>query len=158
MKKFLPALVALTSLSLLVGCSDPTGGGVRQCEFYEKSGSKKSETYMLFSGIKVGLWSTWYENGRKESEGQYQDGEREGLWTVWYENGQRDTEGEFRNGEKEGRWTNWYDNGKTKSEGQYQNGEREGRWADWSEDGSINNEKSGIYKAGKRIAPLPEKK
>jgi antitoxin component YwqK of YwqJK toxin-antitoxin module len=154
MKTLLPTLVAL---SLLVGCSNPSGGGVRQCDFYE-NGQKKSETYMLFSGIKVGHWSTWYENGRKESEGQYQDGEREGLWTVWYENRyQRDTEGEFRNGEKEGRWTNWYDNGKTKSEGQYQNGEREGRWAVWSEDGSINNEKSGIYKVGKRIAPLPDK-
>ncbi len=27
----------------------------------------------------------------------------------------------------------------------------------WNKDGSINTEKSGIYKAGKKIAPLPKK-
>jgi len=34
-----------------------------------------------------GLFITWYENGQKEFEGNFNDGKLEGLWTGWNEEG-----------------------------------------------------------------------
>ena len=30
---------------------------------------------------------SFYENGKRYSEGTYKDGEEDGVWTKWYENG-----------------------------------------------------------------------
>jgi antitoxin component YwqK of YwqJK toxin-antitoxin module len=58
---------------------------------------------------------------------------------------------------QEGRWTFWHANGQKSSEGAYENGKLEGRWTNWHENGSIDHRYSGIYKAGRKIAPLPKK-
>ena len=54
-------------------------------------------------------------------------------------------------------WEEGHDNGQKLSEQEWKNGEWEGLGTRWDEDGSIDNEKSGIYKAGKKVAPLPKK-
>jgi len=51
------------------------------------------------NGKKDGLWTSWYENGQKESEETFKDGKRDGLWTWWYENGQKKEEVTFKDGE-----------------------------------------------------------
>jgi len=128
MKKLIPALLVL---SLLVGCSDPTGG---------------SEKIVLR-----------YDNGQKQVESSYENGKFGGTYTTWYENGQKKQEGSLKSGEQEGLWTRWDGNGQKTFEGSYKNGEREGPCTYWGEDGSINTSRSGIYKAGKKVAPLPDK-
>ena len=47
-------------------------------------------------------------------------------------------------------------NGQKEKERKYKSGNLEGRWSLWNKDGSINTERSGIYKADKKIAPLPK--
>lgn len=54
--------------------------------------------------------------------------------------------------------TYWHDNGQKWSEGEYKNEKLEGLFTSWNADGSINYAWSGIYKAGKKVAPLPKKK
>ena len=51
------------------------------------------------NGKKDGLWTSWYENGRKKIKGINKDGRRDGLWTWWYENGQKKEEVTFKDGE-----------------------------------------------------------
>ena len=51
------------------------------------------------NGKKDGLWTSWYENGQKESEETFKDGKRDGLGTWWYENGQKKEEVTFKDGE-----------------------------------------------------------
>jgi antitoxin component YwqK of YwqJK toxin-antitoxin module len=46
---------------------------------------------------KDGLYTEWYENGKKEGKGNTKDGELDGLWTFWYENGKKATEEEMLN-------------------------------------------------------------
>ena len=66
--------------------------------------------------------------------------------------------GGWKDGKQGGRWTNWYANGQKAAEGAYKNGEKEGRWTVWWPNGSINSvfKGSGVYKAGKKVAPLPK--
>ncbi len=62
-----------------------------------------------------------------EEEGILLNRKKEGLWTDWWDNGNKWSEGEFRNGKKEGHWKSWWDNGNKDYEGSYRNGKAEGR-------------------------------
>jgi len=45
-----------------------------------------------------GLATLWYQNGQKESEGNYRNGKPEGIHTSWYENGQKSGEAIWKDG------------------------------------------------------------
>jgi antitoxin component YwqK of YwqJK toxin-antitoxin module len=55
-------------------------------------------------------------------------------------------------------WTFWYADDQKEWEGKYKNGKEEGLWTYWNKGGSSDSKKSGIYKAGKKIAELPKEK
>ena len=42
------------------------------------------------------------ENGQKDTEWNFKDGEQDGLTTGWYENGQKDGEWNYKDGEQDG--------------------------------------------------------
>ena len=65
---------------------------------------------------KIDKWTSWYENGQKESEGRYKDLYYDGKWTFWHENGQKIFEGKFKDGYQFGKHINWHENGQKKSE------------------------------------------
>ncbi len=60
-----------------------------------------------FSGI---IYNT-YQNGRREYEGEYKDGQPNGLLIYWYENGQKMREGKLKNGSPIGIWKYYNQNG-----------------------------------------------
>jgi hypothetical protein len=39
------------------------------------------------NGLKTGLWTKWWKNGNKQSEGQFLGGRMQGLWTDWLPDG-----------------------------------------------------------------------
>jgi hypothetical protein len=106
-KKFLLSLVAL---SLLVGCSDPSGGGERFVEEYA-NGQLKSLGYITGKNVRTGEWTFWYANGQKKSEGRFVDHQKEGLWTYWHENGQKQKERSYKNGQRVDGWPAWGEQG-----------------------------------------------
>ncbi len=55
-----------------------------------------------------GKWMSWYENGKKNSQGTYKDGKLEGDYTVWHSNGEVFYTGEYKNGTRVGVWS-YYD-------------------------------------------------
>ena len=70
-------------------------------------------TLLLIVGCeKNGIHTTYYENGQKEYEGFYKDGELDGLYTTWYDNGQKKKEVNFKEGKEDGLETQWFKNGK----------------------------------------------
>ncbi len=77
----------------------------------------------------------WYENGQKERERTYKDGEKDGLYTMWYENGQKDSEGTFKDGKEDGLYTMWYENGNKREEVKFKDGESISSRC-WDEDGN----------------------
>jgi len=67
------------------------------------NGKKMSEGNLDFDGdgelCKTGKCTYWYENGQKEQEGTYKDGDYDGKWTHWHENGQKEKESTYKDGE-----------------------------------------------------------
>ncbi len=51
-------------------------------------------------GMPEGLYTSWHENGQKETEGFFKDGEPDGLCKAWHASGQKRSEGTFRDGEE----------------------------------------------------------
>ena len=77
-------------------------------EWY-KNGEKR---YMvnIFKG-KNGLWTAWYSNGVKESVITYNQGEQEGIFSYFYDNGNKKSEGIVSyKGQKEQRCWDIYGN------------------------------------------------
>jgi antitoxin component YwqK of YwqJK toxin-antitoxin module len=70
---------------------------------------------------------TYYGDGQKKNATEYADGVRSGPSEQWHAGGQRE----------------W--------QGTYGDGYREGEWSFWLQDGSVDGERSGIYRAGKRL-------
>ena len=48
---------------------------------------------------KNGIWSKWWDNGNKRSEGVYINSVKHGFWTEWKINGDKYVEILYKNGE-----------------------------------------------------------
>ena len=51
-----------------------------------------------------GTWVSWYENGNKNSEGTYRNGQWQGTYRVWHPNGRLFYIGEYDRGKRTGVW------------------------------------------------------
>ena len=50
-------------------------------------------------GMPEGLYTSWHENGQKETEGFFKDGESDGLCKAWHASGQKQAEVIWKDGE-----------------------------------------------------------
>lgn len=118
-----------------------------------KNGKKHSEGEYE-NGLLTGSWTYWYQNGNKKEEGVYRKGMRYGTWRYWYKNAQMKAQGDFRGGMKHGHWSEWYDNGKQKSDGSYESNRLVGKWTEWYDNGHKKTE--GEYKNNLRTGLFTE--
>jgi antitoxin component YwqK of YwqJK toxin-antitoxin module len=82
-----------------------------------------------------GPWTTWYRNGNKENEAQYDHGIRVGTFKWYHENGQLQAQGNYEGGKKIGVWTTWHANGLKESVAEYRNDRMIGQWVRWDAEG-----------------------
>ena len=73
------------------------------------------------------------------------------LFTQYYEDGHKLSEGVLRGGHLVGRWTSWYPGGHKRQEVEYRRGLPHGRCRFWLEDGALNEQRSGTYRRGVRL-------
>jgi len=92
-----------------------------------------------------GLYTKWYENGRKIEEGTYKDGKEDGLWTIWHEDGQKMVEIPYKDGDWEGVFRKWYDNGHLSEEGNYKNFKKDGLWTEFYEKNGLKKSDVTYY-------------
>ena len=133
-------------------------------EWYE-DGTLKIEGFNK-SGKMERSWTYYHENGKKNGEGSFVNGDggdvsevsgvprngRDSMWTFYFNNGNKETELEYKNGQLNGKSTTWYENGNKQSESEYMNGQLNGKRSKWYEngnkefEGNIKNEKLvGLY-------------
>jgi antitoxin component YwqK of YwqJK toxin-antitoxin module len=102
--------------------------------------NKKNDTITIKDGKFDGLYLTWYENGQKKNEGNYNNGEKVGKWTYWFDSGKKEKEETYKNGKNDGKVTSWFDSGKKEKEETYKNGNPDGLYLTWYENGQKKNE------------------
>jgi antitoxin component YwqK of YwqJK toxin-antitoxin module len=94
-----------------------------------ESGVRTEGSYA--NGEQVGIWRSWYENGRPFWRRRLVAGSNDGPAIEWDHNGTLMSKGEYRAGRREGQWT-LTDLGVT-GRGIYRHDAREGRWSFSSE-------------------------
>jgi antitoxin component YwqK of YwqJK toxin-antitoxin module len=76
-----------------------------------------------------------YEDGSL-LHSSFKDGELDGLFTRWFDNGKKWIEGTFKDGKEDGLSTEWYENGQKREEEIFKDGKLISGKV-WNEDGSV---------------------
>lgn len=84
-----------------------------------------------------------------------QTGEGVRSQTTYFPSGRIQTEVEVEAGAKQGAFHRYRPDGSLETEGQYAAGRMEGTWRWWRPDGSLDLDRSGLYRDGERVEPLP---
>ena len=119
----------------------------RQFNKKAKTEDKKKGDQGIPKEGRTGLWTFWFENGKKLSEGQFIDGQPHGSMTNWFDSGNKLSSGNYKNGRPDGEWTSWHENGVIASKGSYIGGKQDGVWTYWFENGQKSIEgrsKNGV--------------
>jgi hypothetical protein len=99
-------------------------------------------------GVNQGMYTRFYDDGKKAEEGEYQKHMAVKTWTKWDESSSKITETQYEDGAQHGVETEWYPRGKIKSQRRYAKGRRDGLTTIWDEAG---HKRSAIeYKDGKQ--------
>lgn len=72
--------------------------------------------------------------------------------TTYYASGKMEARYECHGGKRDGTAERWYPNGTKQAEGLYEDGSMAGTWQFWNADGSVDAERTGVYRAGEKIA------
>jgi antitoxin component YwqK of YwqJK toxin-antitoxin module len=85
-----------------------------------------------------GLQEQYYPNGQLKMSGKINNsGQKEGIWTSYFENGKKNSESNFKNGLNDGYSMVWYPNGNVRYFGDYANGKKVGEWTFYNEKGEF---------------------
>ncbi|MFK7734954.1 MAG: toxin-antitoxin system YwqK family antitoxin [Pirellulaceae bacterium] len=90
-----------------------------------------------FAKVRHGRAVTFFPNGQRESEGQYEKGKRTGVFVWWYPNGQQKTVGQYESDKEDGRWDWWHENGMREATGNFASGIKVEQWSVWNPEGRL---------------------
>ena len=77
----------------------------------------------------------YFEDGKKEMEGDYKDNKRNGWWIAYFPNGNKQSEGEFKDGLGNGKRIVYFENGKIRYTGFFKSGLPDGKWEMFDSEG-----------------------
>ncbi|MFH1747619.1 MAG: hypothetical protein ABIG44_11305 [Planctomycetota bacterium] len=87
--------------------------------------------------INHGLYTQWYQDGTKEYESTYVQGQLHGVETAWHMNSRKRTEQHYEHGERHGPRYVWDEEGNKRGEEHYWQDKPDGTWTVWKKDGQI---------------------
>ena len=107
------------------------------------------EKFTYLDEEKHGLYKSYYKiSGKLQREGSYERGKNIGRWTTWYDNGQKESETDYSKYTPYRVLTEWHENGKMMSQEYYKkNSEGKDDWIEsknvgWHENGQKSYEGS----------------
>ena len=86
--------------------------------------------------VNHGTFTEYYKDGKKFSEGTYENGVHNGSWSFWHKNGQLCKTVNFNQGRAEGSWDVFREDGTLLAKKSYQDNRREGQWITYHPDGT----------------------
>lgn len=142
MKYFLNAMAVFLLCASLFACSkgeEKSKEVKKESKIEEPKPALRMEAKEPVKGENI--ITSYYPNGKKESEGQFKDGMMVGLWTTWYENGQKEREESYVDSLLNGKRTVWHKNGQMKETAWYKDNKLDGKQSLFDENGAILSEK-----------------
>jgi antitoxin component YwqK of YwqJK toxin-antitoxin module len=146
--------VILASILIMSGCKEKLlkettttwpGGSPKKVSLFRVTGDKKDKVKEI----------NYYESGKLEMEGEYAAGKKDGAWTSWFENGRKQSEGFFKNDMRNGKAVVYRENGFKYYEGTYSLGRLHGTWITYDTDGS--RLKETLYENDRKVKEIDYK-
>lgn len=109
------------------------------------NGQPRMESYQTKEDLDHGVFRSWYENGKIQSEKLFKNNRLAGPYKKWHENGELwknytvydiYSDGIWKN-KYEGEFVIYFKNGQIKEVGNYENGEKVGTWKKYNENGDV---------------------
>ncbi len=138
MKKLSTILSAFLLLIFLFSCKEKLKKVVK--ETFPDGKPKKEQFFSTEGKENLVKEIEYHPNHKKKMEGGFTDNLRNGLWTAWFEDGKKWSEGYFKNGMNDSLRTVYHPNGKKYYEGSYKMDKRIGIWKFWDESGRLVKE------------------
>ena len=91
-----------------------------------------------------------HPNGKIAARGYFVNDKMNGLWTQWYESGKKEREENYVDDLLDGRMAKWDEKGQLKEEAWYKKGKLEGKKITWDENGNVLTETE--YKDGVEVS------
>jgi antitoxin component YwqK of YwqJK toxin-antitoxin module len=87
--------------------TEESGKKILYKETHYFPGGEKKHISGLYNNSqqRSGIWTSWYENGQKNSEYNFIDGKEDGVYNVWHSNGNQYIKGKYDMGKEVGIWT-----------------------------------------------------
>lgn len=142
MKYFLNVFVIVLACTIFFACGkgeEKSKDVKKETKIEEPEAALRMEAREPAKGENI--ITSYYPNGKKESEGQFKDGMMVGLWTTWYENGQKEREESYVDSLLNGKRTVWHKNGQMKETAWYKDNKLDGKQSLFDENGAILSEK-----------------
>lgn len=109
-------------------------GNVYKSTIYDDFGRKTKMGFKDEKRRKTGHWINYYEDGSKESEGNYKNGRKEGKWIYYFADGSLEQEGFFKNGKLDGKWLWYYKGGKLRRMENFYKNNEDGEYVEYLPD------------------------
>ena len=103
--------------------------------------------------ITDGDFIEYHPNGNVKTKGVLKNGKRIGTWTSYFSNGKVQSENKYKKGVLNGKTAAYYPNGNVQYMGLYINNEKDDSWFFYLEDGTLDKEI--LFKNGERIKTTP---
>jgi antitoxin component YwqK of YwqJK toxin-antitoxin module len=101
------------------------------------STSDTSLQHQYLNGLENGEWIKWYPKHQLRESRFFKSGKKEGVYTIYWENGKKQLEYHFLNDEYEGICREWNAEGRLTKEMNYVKGHEEGSQKWWYDNGKI---------------------
>jgi hypothetical protein len=98
-----------------------------------RSGKLEGKEYYV-NGVAVGVWPSYYENGKRSSVGALEKGHKRGLWKCWDEAGWLKEEVDYS--DRGNVCTFYYPSGRKRASGTFTRSGKIGEWISWAENGT----------------------
>jgi antitoxin component YwqK of YwqJK toxin-antitoxin module len=151
-------LGCISWLGLIMSCSSDTNVHYSNIEYM--NGIKIG---MTKKGKKIGLWVSFYDNGRVRGTSFYDDDIETGPYKYYDIDGSLLIDTNLLNGDYDGSFTSYYSSGEIQQKGYFINAKEDGKWYFYSEKGEIdrvelykNGIKEKIILDNKRSMPIIE--
>ena len=97
------------------------------------SGKLEGKEYYVH-GSAVGVWPSYFENGKRSSVGAFEGGLKRGLWRYWDESGWLKEEVDYS--DQGNTCTFYYPSGRKRASGTFTRSGKIGEWISWAENGT----------------------
>jgi hypothetical protein len=95
------------------------------------------------AGVLTGEFHSFYANDQKRAKVSFAEGLPTGAYKSWHFNGEKEATGQFVGGKKNGCWETWHENGKQASKGTWSDDTQVETWLYWTPEGQRRKEKLG---------------